>query len=495
MENNSIARKYKKIVIDDIILKFLPKSEITKLYQSGSIEYGKKPTNDVDNQYFVSWGTEVHGIKKGIIETGFFRDAVHIDPIGLYENCSLNHPSTKNIIENYNAPESSTKIFNSGKILTKVSQKNYQPINWNGVILAGQYQNDRSILRVGTTTDYRNFVENSCKYYGKNLYVKMHPVMTMDVDEVQWITNLSKRYGCEVGNTDISIINNAELVVTYNSTIAVDCLFRKKHVMQFAPGYFWQTGVVQYTNRKIGVAPFELDKRYAEKFLDFILWKYCFNKNSSIKNLISIIQTYANSNDIFPLADFQSYGGTLKLEMENENSHLGGHSNITHVDIGALGYIKKTLKIESMIDVGCGKMGMFPIACGFKIKYTGIDGDPNLNHKSNFVSHDYKNGPCVLDQKYDLGWSVEFVEHVDQQYLNNFMDSFKRCKYVCITHALPGKVGHHHVNCQPSEYWINVFADNGFEYSEAHTKEIKANSSMKREFMCKTGMLFINKNI
>jgi len=495
MESVTSNRKYKKIIIDDIILKYLPKSEITKLYHSGSIEYGKKPTIDVDNQYFISWGSEVQGVKKGIIETGFFRDAVHIDPIGLYENCSLNHQSTKNIIEKYNAPESAIKMFDSGKILTKIPQGKGTSVNWNGVVLAGQYQKDRSILRVGTTTDYRNFVENSCKYYGKKLYVKMHPVMTMDVEEVKWITDLAKRYDCEVGTADISIINGAEFIVTYNSTIAIDCLFRKKHVMQFAPGYFWQTGVVQYTNRKIGVSPFELDMRYAQKFLDFILWKYCFNKNSSIKNLVNIMQTYANSNDPFPLMDFQSYAGTLSLNNDNKKPHVGGHGNVTHIDVGALGYIKRTFNIESMIDVGCGTMGMSSVASGFKIKYTGIDGDPNLNHKKNFVFHDYTNGPCLLDERYDLGWSVEFVEHVDQKYVANFMDSFKRCKYVCITHALPGKAGYHHVNCQPSDYWIDIFTNNGFEYSETHTKELRLHSSMKREFMCKTGMIFINKKV
>lgn len=484
-------QKYKKIILDDIILKHLNKSEITKLYQSGSIEYGRKPTSDVDDYYFLSWGIETQGIKKGIMESGFFKNALHIDPIGLYENSSLNHPSTKKIIENYKAPESATIIFNSGKIQTKITQKSAEPIKWDGVVLAGQYPNDRSILRVGTSNDYRNFVEETCKYYGKKLYVKIHPVIMGNSNEVKWIFDVASRYGCEVGNVDMSIIDNAEFIVSYNSTIAIDCLFRKKHILQFAPGYFWQTGVVQYTNRKIGISPFELDKRYIEKFLDFILWRYCFNRNSSIKNLISIIQTYANSNDPFPLMDHQSYGATLNLE----NTHLGGHGNVTHVDVGALGYIKKTFKIESMVDIGCGTMGMFTPASVLKINYTGVDGDSNLKHKSNFILHDYQNGPCTLDQKYDLGWSVEFVEHVDQKYLNNFMDSFKRCKYVCITHALPGKFGHHHVNCQPREYWINLFLENGFEYNEEHTNKIRIYSSMKREFMRSTGLFFINKNI
>lgn len=313
MKNGSMSSLYKKIILDDIILKYLPKSNVVKLYQSGSIEYGKKPINGVEDYYFLSWGKDDQDIKKGIIESGFFKDALHIDPIGLYENCSLNHPSTKDIIENYKAPESAIKIFNSGKILPKTPQINNQSIKWDGIVLAGQYPKDRSILRVGTTNDYRNFVEKSCKYYGKKLYVKIHPIIMGISHEVEWISDIAKRHGCEVGNVDMSIIDAAEFIVTYNSTMAIDCLFRKKHVLQFAPGYFWQTGVVQYTNKKIGISPHELDKRYIEKFLDFILWRYCFNANSSIENLTSIIKTYANSEDPFPLTDFQSYGGTINF--------------------------------------------------------------------------------------------------------------------------------------------------------------------------------------
>lgn len=42
-----------------------------------------------------------------------------------------------------------------------------------------------------------------------------------------------------------------------------------------------------------------------------------------------------------------------------------------------------------------------------------------------------------------------------------------------MTHALPGQVGYHHVNCQPKEYWINLFAQRGFAYKEVETNTLK----------------------
>jgi len=484
----------RKIVIDSIILKFLQNSEITRLEDSSTIVYGKKPSENVEDYYFLSWGVDAIGVKKGIVETGFFKNAVHIDTIGLYENCSLNHYSTRNVIEQYYAPISAIEMFQSGKILPKITQTNNTPISWDGVVLAGQYQKDRSILKVGTTSDYRKFLENACKYYGKRLFVKIHPIIMGDVAEVQWTTDTAKKYGCEVGNVDISIINSAEHVITYNSTIAVDCLLRDKHVMQYAPGYFWQTGVVQYISGKLNNKIKETDKLYNQKFLNFLMWRYCFDKDSSVENLKSILLNYSSSTDMFPLLESQSYGASISKISDLNKHHLGGHNNVTHTDVGSFGYIKRTFNISSVLDIGCGPMGMKPVADSFGIKYLGIDGDISIKKDKNFVLHDYSVGPYVPAEKCDLAWSVEFLEHVEEKYIPNFMESFKRCRYACITHALPGKIGHHHVNCQPQEYWKNVFSEYGFEYSEFHTDQIRKFSSMKREFMKNTGMLFVNKN-
>lgn len=173
--------------------------------------------------------------------------------------------------------------------------------------------------------------------------------------------------------------------------------------------------------------------------------------------------------------------------------HLGGHLGITHVDEGALNYFISEFKIKSFLDIGCGPMGMVHLAKQKGLYALGIDGDPALNFSENFLKHDFTTGELVLDQKFDLAWSVEFLEHIEEKYINNFMATFKLCKFVFITHALPGKPGHHHVNCQPPEYWINVFQKNNFEFEVNTTSTLKNVSTMKREFAKTTGKFFINK--
>ncbi len=91
---------------------------------------------------------------------------------------------------------------------------------------------------------------------------------------------------------------------------------------------------------------------------------------------------------------------------------------------------------------------------------------------------------------FDLGYSVEFLEHVEEQYMDNYMYVFCGCKYVVCTAAPPGKRGHHHVNCQDTQYWIDIFAYYGFDYNEEETEYIRRKSSMTREFMRSYGMFF-----
>lgn len=174
------------------------------------------------------------------------------------------------------------------------------------------------------------------------------------------------------------------------------------------------------------------------------------------------------------------------------SKHLGGHGNTTHIDVGSLMYLKNTFNIKTMLDVGCGPGGMVDLANNMDIKSVGIDGDINQK-QNNIIIHDFTTGKFPFDLEFDLGWSVEFVEHVAPQFIENFMDAFCHCKYVCMTHALPGKGGYHHVNCQSNEYWIDIFQKYNLLFNSLISQEIRKKSTMKREFMRNTGMFFENK--
>jgi|14_taG_2_1085336.scaffolds.fasta_scaffold11628_4 hypothetical protein len=176
-------------------------------------------------------------------------------------------------------------------------------------------------------------------------------------------------------------------------------------------------------------------------------------------------------------------------------NHLGGHLNITHVDEGILRYFRENHESNSLLDVGCGPAGQIELAkkIGFS-SFLGVDGDPKM--KKDFVKiQDFSIGEFDPETEFDLGWSCEFVEHVEEEYIPNFMKCFTYCKFVAITHALPNTPGHHHVNCQKPDYWKEVFNDYGLNFNKSLTNDCREKSTMKRDFFRKNGMVFVNKNI
>lgn len=173
--------------------------------------------------------------------------------------------------------------------------------------------------------------------------------------------------------------------------------------------------------------------------------------------------------------------------------HLGGHNNMTHIDIGALSYLIKEFSPKTMLDIGCGPGGMVLEAKKNKIEAVGIDGfpGPRIEKDINIIIHDFTKGSFDHKIYFDLGWSCEFVEHVEEKYQENYMNSFSSCRVVAMTFAPPNTPGHHHVNCRTEEYWIEIFSKFGFRRDEEKTLLLRKHSTMQRNFVRKNGILFI----
>lgn len=156
--------------------------------------------------------------------------------------------------------------------------------------------------------------------------------------------------------------------------------------------------------------------------------------------------------------------------------HLGGHHGITHVDAVVFGYLWQRYAITSMIDVGCGPGGMLDLAGTYGVSAIGIDGDPTLTHPA-IRQHDYTTGPCPDLPRCDLVWSVEFVEHVAEEYLPHVLATFAQGRVLFLTHAVPGQVGHHHVNCQPESYWRDILSRAGWIIDEPATAWVRTHAT------------------
>ena len=174
--------------------------------------------------------------------------------------------------------------------------------------------------------------------------------------------------------------------------------------------------------------------------------------------------------------------------------HLGGHLNKTHVDEGALDFLIENFDIATMLDIGCGPGGMLDLARDRGIHSVGLDGDYTLPRRRNVHLHDFTTGPFLNwendDIEFDLGWSVEFLEHVESKHVPAIMHAFQRCKYLIVTAAPPGYTGHHHVNCRSLDYWEGAFNASGFYYDADMTAKIKDASSMKKPFLQMNGMFY-----
>jgi SAM-dependent methyltransferase len=190
----------------------------------------------------------------------------------------------------------------------------------------------------------------------------------------------------------------------------------------------------------------------------------------------------------------------MKLVITDANGlpgHLGGHENETHIDEGALDYLINRFGVKSYLDVGCGPGGMVELAHSKGLKSLGIDGDFTLTRpdSSRYVLHDFTVGPAPVEGLWDLGWSCEFLEHVSEQYMDNYMDAFMKCKRIVVTHAFPGQGGHHHVNEQDPNYWFQQFGKRGFLLDMVTTDRIRTASTMAERYIRVSGMVFLNSNL
>jgi hypothetical protein len=173
--------------------------------------------------------------------------------------------------------------------------------------------------------------------------------------------------------------------------------------------------------------------------------------------------------------------------------HVGGHCFVTHLDSGILEYAINVLKCKTMIDIGCGPGGMIDLAFSLGIDALGIDGDYRLKRSDNKIFiHDYTTGSPEITSFFDFAYSCEFVEHVEEKYISNYIKTFKLCKNILITFAPTGTPGYHHVNCKSEQYWIDVFESNNFTFDKTITDDFRTSSTMNRNFIREYGLYFKN---
>lgn len=156
-------------------------------------------------------------------------------------------------------------------------------------------------------------------------------------------------------------------------------------------------------------------------------------------------------------------------------------------------YVISRFCIRSVLDLGsgCGNASDYFHRKGLKV--LAVEGLAVSVEKSLYPSilMDLTQGPVRTNV--DLVHCQEVVEHIDELYIQNLFDSLLSGKLILMTHAVPGQGGHHHVNEQPPEYWIEHLKRQGCTLLEEDTKRVRKFAEVDGAlFLASTGLLFYN---
>jgi SAM-dependent methyltransferase len=188
--------------------------------------------------------------------------------------------------------------------------------------------------------------------------------------------------------------------------------------------------------------------------------------------------------------------GDLRGVYSEADASLGGNVDAgdpyTHAP-AVWDYLVHRFAVRSVLDVGCGQGH----AAAYFFRQHGcaviaIDGlADNLAHAVHpLIIHDLRAGP--FRTRVDLVHCAETVEHIRPEFVPNVMATLTCGRVVMLTAAAPEQAGYHHVNCQPSEYWIGLMKDHGFTHSSIDTRRIRALADRDGAvWFRETGLVFI----
>ena len=102
-------------------------------------------------------------------------------------------------------------------------------------------------------------------------------------------------------------------------------------------------------------------------------------------------------------------------------AHLGGQNGWCWDDEGCLDWAIKTFNVSSMLDIGCGYGCQVKLARSKGLQSIGLEGDVSVFREDLQEEIDFSKTKYKTNKQYDLIWSVEFLEHVEEKYIENYI--------------------------------------------------------------------------
>jgi SAM-dependent methyltransferase len=192
-----------------------------------------------------------------------------------------------------------------------------------------------------------------------------------------------------------------------------------------------------------------------------------------------------------------SHAGLTVVANKNE-LHLGG--NVFEGDPFSFSpnvwnYLIKRFALRSILDLGSGMGHAAHYFYEAGLQVVAIDGLKENCARSAFPTIHIDLTQSRVFCRVDLVLCQEVVEHIEERYLENLLLSMTCGKIIVMTNALPGQGGYHHVNEQPTEYWINHLKKHQCEVLVEDTNRLRAIAQHEQAlYLAKTGLILANKS-
>jgi SAM-dependent methyltransferase len=128
---------------------------------------------------------------------------------------------------------------------------------------------------------------------------------------------------------------------------------------------------------------------------------------------------------------------------------------------------------DSVCDMGCGNGYILSALAEKGIDVQGVDASPSVLR---YVDEAIRDRVAIRDLsqpqdlgRFDLVVSTGVAEHLPKRAAPAFVENTARHskRHVFFAAAAPGQWGDGHINCQPQEYWIDLFRQQGLEHDPA----------------------------
>jgi hypothetical protein len=180
------------------------------------------------------------------------------------------------------------------------------------------------------------------------------------------------------------------------------------------------------------------------------------------------------------------------------HSHLGGNAvegdPFTYAP-SVWEYLVRRFAVDSVLDLGSGRGFSSHFFHKAGLKVIAVDGLADNVQNAVYPSIQVDLTQAKVNCRVDLVHCQEVVEHIDEKHLDNLLCSLACGRIIVMTNALPGQGGYHHVNEQPTEYWIGHLKRFHCEVLVEDSNRIRALAARDNAgYLARTGLVFSNKS-